>query len=246
MSVLKSSGGMLAALSLLFLSGAGFAKSGKIAAADRQAERDKGNIVYPETPFDAALAKQMLGKGTVSIKGLVYNTVGYHGWVGYGTSGRQTPAGITVFLYPATSHLVEWEKNFAKQRKVQTGGSPLSQAINKGMLTKVYKFDDAMINYRYAAKSDEYGRFAFHNMLPGRYYLFSETTISGSYMGSEVIGSTTATNGYGQVVYKRDETRPQEYSWESLISAGKFIEIKPGKSRVEVEFKMHPLWRRSL
>ena len=217
------------------------AKSDGLAKADRDAEMAKPEYYGPAAQFDPAQAKQMLAKGNATIRGALFHKINEYGY----QPGPLVPggparpaAGIMVHLYPATPHLIEWQQLFVKYR----GKNKITQKpgiiglIEGRKRPRILQYDNRMGEVRLSVKSDEYGRFSFEQMKPGRYYITTTADISGSYQGTEVSGNSTAYDIYG--AYNVQHTRPVERRYRTSVFFEKFVDITDGQNMVEVDAKM--------
>lgn len=212
------------------------AKSGKLEAADRQAELDKPEYYGPETPFDPEEARAKLAEGTATIRGFLYHTVNGYGQSSALVGQAQAAKGIKVYLYPVTQHLVEWQKLFEKEGRIKIE-PPIVKVFKKRKRPQILRFDPRMQDYQLVATTDDYGRFAFEKMLPGRYYITAAADATGSYSGSEVVGHTTGYGAYG-IPYTVEHTRPTTHSYQTPLFMDDFVTVGEGEDKVEIEAKL--------
>jgi hypothetical protein len=215
------------------------AKSGKLEAADRNAELAKPEYYGPKAPFDPADARAKLAEGDVTIRGFLFHNL--NGWGRPGTlflpgGPAQAVKNVEVYLYPATAHLVEWQKLFEKENSAKFK-PPIVAAFQKRKRPKVLEFDPRMQEVRIIVKTDEFGRFTFEKMRPGKYYITAATNISGSYEGNEVTGHSTAYDGWGRP-YNVEHTRPATHSFSTPMFMDDFIEVKDDETKMEIDAKM--------
>ena len=104
--------------------------------------------VYPQSKFDAALAKKMLTKGTASISGRACTSRQGYQW---------NANGMYITLYPATPYIEEWFELQKKKRKK----------------TAVYMINPAY-QYSITITADRNGEFRFDDLSPGRYLLIGD------------------------------------------------------------------------
>lgn len=214
-------------------------KSGKLEAADRNAELDQPEYYGPKTPFDPVDAKNRLVYGETTIRGFLYHTLNAWGRAGTGfvPGGPATAvAGVEVYLYPATPHLVEWQKLFEKEQSPKFK-PPIVTLLEGRKRSKILQFDPQMQEYRIVVKTDDYGRFEFEKMQPGKYYITAATNIEGSYEGTEVTGHSTAYDSWGRP-YSVEHTRPATHSYSTPMFMDEFVEVKEGETKVELDAKM--------
>ncbi len=176
--------------------------------ADNRAARHAVKTIYPTQAFDSVSAKQMLTYGSAGIKGLIYKKTNKLALVG----GKVYGANVRIILYPVTPYLME----FFELRKTR-----------ENKKTKVFISDEAN-RYRLEVTSDDYGRFTFEKMKPGRYFLHAIMTTRQSYSQDVEVG----TNSYGTRFYEKQRfTETKNYRLEQLV------EIKNENDVIEVVLK---------
>jgi hypothetical protein len=176
-----------------------------IKQADNKASRNEIKTLYPTQKFDSLSAKRMLEYGNSTIKGVVYKKTNKLAIV----NAKRYGANVTVTLIPATPYFMEYY-NLRQEKE------------NKR--TKVYMADEAF-KYRIEVKTDEYGRFKFEKMKPGKYFLQAMMTTTNYYTQDVEVG----TNSYGTRFYEKQ--RQYESKTHRLE---KFVEVQNGSDVVEV------------
>ncbi|APG61703.1 hypothetical protein LPB140_01345 [Sphingorhabdus lutea] len=213
----------------------------KLKNADAQAKNDeiRNTVidVYPTIPFDEQDAKNKLAAGDVEIRGALYHRLSYNGTDKQGVlPSPEHPvtavSNTNIVLYPLTKYLEQWYNLDQKFRK-----PGFMARFDRNKPRKHAAFDDAMMKYAISRKTDEYGRFSFESMLPGKYYLISSTQASGTYEVQVNAGNSTAVDGWGNVVAV-SHTRPENRSFNHQIVYEKIIEVKDDKSVVEIDARM--------
>lgn len=132
--------------------------------ADRQAKAYAPRA--PKTAFDETLAKNALAKGNVEIKSVLVNCYGR----GIGCIEGSVPVPNTkVHLFPYTPYVQESIEMQAKLRK-DMKRDPRAAKIE-------LHFDPRLLKYSMVATTDEYGRYTFKNLKPGKYYLLSDMVV---------------------------------------------------------------------
>ncbi|MDJ1472784.1 hypothetical protein [Xanthocytophaga flava] len=183
--------------------------------ANRIANKNKVNVIYPSGPFDSLQAKSALAIGKSIIQGVAFTkpktNLGYKAPL----AKRIYGANIRVVLYPVTPYFEEWYNLRNKK---------------EGKKTRVY-LSDAAARYGLATNTDEYGRFTFKQMKPGKYFIqaildWHHTTSANVYQGSGY-------DGYGRTDYY---TR-QYYNVEHSDRLEKFITIENEGETVKVSLK---------
>lgn len=188
-------------LSLLFI----ITSCSTVKQADNRASRNEIKTLYPTQKFDSLSAKRMLEYGNSTIKGVVYKKTNKLAIVNAKKYGYK----VTVTLYPATAYFMEYY-NLRQEKE------------SKRM--KVYISEEAT-KYRIEVKSDEYGRFKFEKMKPGKYFLQAMMTTTNSYVQDVEV----ATNSYGTRFYEK-----QRHYESKTHRQEKFVEVQNGSDVVEV------------
>lgn len=214
-------GGLLTGSLLFFiLSGLLFTSCNAVKDANRKAEKDERNKVkqlYPDYPFDSVLAQKAIGYGNAKIEGVAFTKpktkLGYNAPF----EKRIYGAGIVVTLFPVTPYFEQW---YELRRK---------KADKK---TVVYMSDQAF-RYRIEAKTDNYGRFKFERMKPGKYFLQTFVDWYRPVSYKEYTGQQ-AVNAWGDVTnYYQWKTYNENHS----DRLEKFVEITQDGSVVQVTLK---------
>jgi hypothetical protein len=147
----------------------------------------------------------MLEYGNSTIKGVVYKKTNKLAIVNAKKYGYK----VTVTLYPATSYFMEYY-NLRQEKESKR--------------TKVHISEEAA-RYRIEVKTDEYGRFTFDKMKPGKYFLQAMMSTTSYYTQDVEVGS----NSYGTRFYEKQ--RQYESKTHRLE---KFVEVQKGGDVVEV------------
>lgn len=132
--------------------------------ADRKAEKLAPRT--PKTVFDEELAKNALKAGNVEIKSVLVNCYGR----GIGCIEGSLPVTNTqVFLYPYTPYLQEYLEMTKKLNA--------DRARHKDYYAVEILVDPKFKQYGLSTKSDQYGRYSFKNIKPGKYYIETEGAV---------------------------------------------------------------------
>jgi len=174
--------------------------------ADKLAAKNQLVTLYPEVKFDSELAKTQLGAGSSVIKGVLYKSTNKMSVVGAKAYGQR----IKVYLFPVHDYFNVWYDLRDKK---------------EGKLTHVYMSEEAYA-YRREAVTDDYGRFEFPAMKPGRYFL--QAFMSTYKTGYEDVN--VGTNSYGTQYYQK-----RAYTIEKQHRVEKFVEVKRDGEVVEVK-----------
>lgn len=176
--------------------------------ADRLAEKNKKIELFPDKPFDKEKAKSQLEKGTSTIRGVLFvknNKLALVGGKTFGISKK-------IDLFPVTPYFMNWY-NLRNEKE------------NKK--TSVFMSDEAY-SMRLEAFTDEYGRFTFADMKPGKYFLQTFMSTSQTYSRDRVVG----TNSYGTQYYQKEY-----YDKIKHHRIEKFVEINKDGEVLEVKLK---------
>jgi hypothetical protein len=183
--------------------------------ANRRAEQDRVTVIYPETIFNRQEAEAALGKGTASIEGVMYtrpkNGFGFKPLAGEKIYAQSSP----VLLFPVTPYLEEWYR-LRKEKENKRTQIGMSQSA---------------LTVRLVVRTDDYGRFKFSNLKPGRYYLLGQLDWNEGKTRDVYAGN--ATNNYGTTdFYKREA-----YVVTNTEHFDKFVDIKEAGSTLQVNLK---------
>lgn len=179
-----------------------------LSTADRNAKRSQQKVLEPRVPFDSLQAKEQLAKGTSSIKGVLYKKTNKLAVVGGKTYGRAKK----VELFPVTNYLMDWYN--LRER-------------HEGRNSVVYMSNEAYA-YRLETYTDNYGRFRFDQLKPGKYFLQTFMTTVRSWTDDVVVG----TNSYGTRFYEK-----QRFSSTRKHRIEKFVEVTKSREILEVKLK---------
>ncbi len=185
-------------------------------AGDRAAERDRITVLYPEIKFDLNESKNAIAYGTSSIKGVLFtkekHKLGFKPLLAPKTYGTN----VTVTLFPVTSYFQAWYDLREKKENKRT---------------KVYMSEEAFY-YRLTTTTDDYGRFWFEKLKPGKYFLQAFMDVNFEHNRQVVVG--TANNQYGgTTTYLGNEN----YIREQSERMEKFVEIDIDGEIVDVKLK---------
>ncbi|MBN9297469.1 MAG: hypothetical protein J0I41_10680 [Filimonas sp.] len=179
--------------------------------ADRNAAKNTVVTVYPQSSFDSVAAKNALTYGTGSISGVVFKRVAKQKGSIYTT--KLWGKNVKVILFPVTPYFQEWYDLRKKK---------------EGKLTRVY-MSDAAVRFRVETFSDDYGRFTFEKMRPGKYFLqafldWYRPVNYKQYTGYATDGYYT-TNYYEWKSYNEDHTSRLE-EFVEVKSDGEMVQVK--------------------
>jgi hypothetical protein len=162
--------------------------------------------LYPEQAFSKEAARNQLATGKATIRGVLYKSTNKMSVVGAKAYGK----GIKIDLFPVNDYFMAWYKLREKKEARRTA---------------VYMSDEAY-SMRLETNTDNYGRFEFKDMKPGRYFL--QAFMSTYKSGYEDV--TVGTNSYGTQFYQK-----QYYQTEKKHRVEKFVDITTDGEIVEIK-----------
>lgn len=171
---------------------------------------------YPQVAFDSIEAKNMLANGKASVEGIAFTKT-------RSSFGHRAPLGAKIYaknvevnLFPVTKYFEEWYQLRKKKENSKTS---------------VYMSNTAT-SYRLVTKTDDYGRFKFENLKPGKYFIqsFASYTMS----GTRAVYTGTGYNNYGgQTNYYQNQSYSNSYS----DRIEEFVEITRDGQSLEIKLK---------
>ncbi|WP_343611305.1 hypothetical protein [Chryseobacterium oranimense] len=169
------------------------------------------NTYYPQAFFDKKMAREMLSFGNSTIEG-VASTKQKNNWGIKPLLGAKhyAPKGTVVMLFPVTPYFDEF---YSMRRKYE----------NKK--TTVYMSEEAF-KYRLEALTDDYGRFKFEKLKPGKYYLETIVNFTATASYQQQTGTSDAYNAYGGYLYSTPIYQTFFYGYSAANRESKFVEIK--------------------
>lgn len=129
------------------------------------------------------------------------------------------PKGSIVTLFPITPYFEE----FLKLRR---------QKENKK--TSVYLSEDAF-KYRLETTTDEYGRFKFEKLKPGKYYIECMVSFAATGAYTEQTGTSTTYNANGQALATSPIYDKYFYNYDTTNRESKIVEIKEDGQLLEIK-----------
>ncbi len=173
---------------------------------DRMAQKNQKISLYPQVTFDKELAKNQLAVGKSTIKGIVYKSTNKISLV----NAKAYGGNVKVELFPVNEYFMAWYNLREKKENKKTN---------------VYMSEDAY-SMRIETTTDEYGRFEFKEMKPGKYFIQAIMSVTRAYTRDVVVG----TNSYGTQYYQKERYNKTKYHRNE-----KFIEIFKDGDIVEVK-----------
>lgn len=187
---------------------------------NKKAEENTAKIITPSLPFDEEATKEAWALGDVTIKGVLYSKESKSG-PGFYTIGGNDPqpaAKKKVYIYPVTPYYAEYLKLYKQYRDY------------KGKQKIRVQFDERINQYAAYAETDEYGRFSFEKMKPGRYYIYSDVVLQ----GTKNVDKPYAYDNYGNVY-----TQKQQAFWSADAFGETEFVIKENDKTKEVEIRLY-------
>jgi len=187
--------------------------------------------------FDEAQAKAAMLPGSTTLRGVLYHKVRSGGrYAGEDTTITLAPstflAGINVYLYPVTAHLLELNRLEEDNRHRFTIGL----FSEKKQLKKIIP-DQRLFKYSRVTKTDTHGRYVFNNLKPGNYYIYVlPQNISST--GTEEVrnGTSVVTDG----IYSAEVAhyRKQDFRARTIVEYTQYVDIVSGQKEVKLESRM--------
>lgn len=170
----------------------------------------------PKSPFDENLTKVALKPGNVEIKSVLVSCYGRA--IGC-MQGSIPVVGANVYLYPYTPYLEEY---LAMQKKLK---ADIKRHRDYSAVKIV--IDPKFTEYRRTARTDDFGRYSFKDVKPGKYYIVS----------ARVIGHRTVVKHYYDEFgfdHPRQEDAPAELEFDSVVDITQASGIYKFESKVEI------------
>jgi hypothetical protein len=185
--------------------------------ANRNAAKNEAKNIFPEELFDSIAAKNALALGNVTIEGVAFTKPreGF-GQATLGAKNRIYAVNQQVHLFPVTPYFEAWYKLRKKKENSRT---------------HVYLSDEAY-RYRITVNTDQYGRFKFTQMKPGKYFMqiiipWSESKTATVYEGS----------AYGSYGGRADYYSKQNYNVSHADRVEEYVTIGKESGTVQVKLK---------
>ena len=214
-------------LSLLMVATPSYSQS-VLKKMNMQEQLDTVQYIYPKTNFDEEYTKHAVALGNSTINGVLFYKITNDGSDAalLSTIKPEPVSGHKVFLYPYTPYLVDYI-NLSKK-----------QARSRDPQKRKVMADDRMFIYSYYSVTDNYGRFSFGKMKPGKYLLSAEKMVSGYYYTTVATGRAVSDFNpyYGQVGVTQYENQKQ--NWSALAILEKVVEVKEDGKIVEVDARL--------
>ncbi|WP_240008092.1 hypothetical protein [Pseudaquidulcibacter saccharophilus] len=214
-------------LSLLMVATPSYSQS-VLKKMNMQEQLDTVQYIYPKTNFDEEYTKNAVALGNSTINGVLFYKITNDGSDAalLSTIKPEPVSGHKVFLYPYTPYLVDYI-NLSKK-----------QARSRDPQKRKVMADDRMFIYSYYSVTDNYGRFSFGKMKPGKYLLSAEKMVSGYYYTTVATGRAVSDFNpyYGQVGVTQYENQKQ--NWSALAILEKVVEVKEDGKIVEVDARL--------
>jgi hypothetical protein len=205
--------------------------------ADNQARIKQLNTpvdVKVGVPFDEAQAKTAMELGNTTLRGVLYHKLVFKDRNVYDASLSLVSANYIsnadVILYPVTEHLVEL-------MRLEDENSKRLGFLSKDKQLKRFIPDERLYKYSIKAKTDEYGRYFFYQLKPGRYFIITgDRDVISTGTERVVDGNTVISDGF----YTANAThyKDQQFRVRATIRYDEYIDIKPGDKEVVIESRM--------
>ena len=207
--------------------------------ADRQAEAARPLEFRPGTGFDPQAAQRAMQPGTGRVRGVLFHQLNDNCRRTRGLLAirKRADAGIELSLFPATPHLVDYVGLLEAHRyKATTLRNPFARAQEK---REVLIYDARMLDYGMSAKTDEFGRFEFANLRPGRYWMNADASMRCYYNEQVPVGSSEIQDNPYAPTHVDHYVTEQRY-WEQPLNYRIFIDIRADGEAVELDSELMP------
>ena len=182
-------------------------------------------VYYPQVFFDKKLAQEMIGYGKSTIMGVASTREKQNVPFTLGMAKMKTgkkhiaQKGTVVMLIPVTPYFEEFYK---MRRKYENSK------------TSVYMSEEAF-KYRIDTTTDEFGRFKFEKIKPGKYYLETILGFTATASYKQQTGRSDAYNAYGGYLYSTPIYETFFYNYATSNRESKFVEIKEDGQVLEID-----------
>ena len=174
--------------------------------ADRMAQKKQKVVLYPEANFDKELANKQLSIGKSTVRGVVFKSTNKMSLV----NAKAYGAYVKVELFPVNDYLMAWYNLREKKENKKTN---------------VYMSEEAY-SMRLETTTDEYGRFEFKELKPGKYFIQAIMSVTQAYTRDVVVG----TNSYGTQYYQKERYNKTKYhrneEFVEITKEGEIVEVK--------------------
>ncbi|MGB4811621.1 MAG: hypothetical protein WBP13_03940 [Methylophilaceae bacterium] len=238
---------MLMLLQLILLSGCAETAYQTAQTQANEASKSKPIDVAINAPFNANDAKAALAPGNLTINGVMYSRLNITGrddltWPQSPLVKNRPFVNMPVYLYPATPYVEEYAKQLNEQdKKVKSFwlGNP-NKYFNPKPQAKNIIFSNEAAKYRLVTKTDNFGRYSFKNIKPGKYYIYCEGNIYGTYNKEVYAGSSTYSDGTG--IYGEhgsiDHTRLEPVNYKTYIMYLEATTITESKTTAPIDSRL--------
>lgn len=202
--------------------------------------------VHINVPFSASDAKAALAKGDNSVSGVLYHRLTVSGRED--NSWPQSPniknvplRNVNVFLHPESEQVVELDKLFKQQQKIMEKWYTNPPSLfNKQPQTKQFYLSADAQNLVLKTTTDQFGRYRFDNLKPGRYLVTSAAWQSGTYNKSVYAGSSEVSDGTGIHGHRAtiDHTKLVPVNYKTYLAYIEFVSASKGKSPIDSRMRV--------
>ena len=184
--------------------------------------------ITPKQPFDLEATQAAVVRGKSSITGVLYSRTtdtGADAPLLYAGAKPFPAANLRIYLYPMTPYMEEYHSLMKKYR------------FYKGKQKIDLVLDDRAYDYRFYTDTDKYGRFSFPNIKAGRYMIYAERELSGTYNQIVPVARSVSDYNiyYGQVGVTRYENRAA--NWVNKFYSEKIVDIKDNQN-LEIDVRL--------
>ncbi len=208
--------------------------------ADRQAEAARPLEFRPAATFDPQAAQRAMQPGTGRVRGVLFHQLNdqCRRTRGLLAIRKRANAGIELSLFPATPHLVEYVDLLEAHRYK---AAPKNRfARRPGDKREVLFYDARMLDYGLSAKTDEFGRYEFGNLRPGRYWMNADASLRCYYNEQVSVGSSEVQDNPYAPTHVEHYVTEQRY-WDQPLNYRLYIDIHADGEVVELDSELMPV-----
>ena len=212
--------------------------------ADRQAEAARPLEFRPAATFDPQAAQRAMQPGTGRVRGVLFHQLNdqCRRTRGLLAIRKRANAGIELSLFPATPHLVEYVDLLEAHRYK---AAPKNRfARRPGDKREVLFYDARMLDYGLSAKTDEFGRYEFANLRPGRYWMNADASLRCYYNEQVPVGSSEVQDNPYAPTHVEHYVTEQRY-WDQPLSYRLFVDIRADGEVVELDSELVPVQQKA-
>lgn len=192
---------------------------------NRRAKRDTPQVITASRPFDEKTTRAAMEPGDATLEGVLFSRANARGYDAllFDNANPILPARKRkVTLYPLTPYAVELINLNKQQRQ------------SKSLPKREVRGDKGFYAHSRVVETDNYGRFSFSRLKPGRYFLSAESELQGEQNVDVETGYTKHPDTSASVHYTTEAR-----TWTRPVLCEMAVEIKPGERLKKVDARLH-------